>query len=142
MQKLRKILRMFFQVVGLLTILLIVGFFAARFVVQKNKDRTYKKINLNDGPHIFWLNDTTVKVVNITHHSTNDAFEILEFNLNLHDTTSILTTIADELKVEFNPYEEHKINKGSFQADKIAAISDIHGSYNHFVKTMGLWVMI
>ena len=53
-----------------------------------------------------------------------------------NDTTYVLDKIKNEFKIEFNPYQEHKPDTSIFIADKICAVSDIHGCYNHFVARL------
>jgi hypothetical protein len=136
MKRILKIIRLLLQIIGSISVLIILGFFIIKMIVQRNNNQEYKTLNLNDGPHIFWLHDSTLKVVDIVHNKNKNTFYTSEYFLNLNDTSSTLSTISNRIRVEFNPYVKPTIEKGTYNASKIAAISDIHGSYNHFVNLL------
>ncbi len=136
MQKIKNILRKFFLILGFISFIILIVSLVLFYFDYRSNSISYDKMNLDDGPYIFWINDTTIKIVDIKFISQKRDFNIIETNLNLHDTTFVLEKIKNELKIEFNPYQKHKPDTSIFIADKICAVSDIHGCYNYFVSRL------
>ncbi len=93
-------------------------------------------VNLNDGLYFFWIDNNTVKLVNIKYKRADKTFDISERTMSLSDTCLVHGIVENEFNVEFDPYSKHTPDKAVFTADRIAVVSDIHGNYNHLVTLL------
>ena len=88
-------------------------------------------VNYNDGPHVYWHNDTTAIIIYLC-DSVLDKFEIVA-----RDTLRFYGLCWDgetEYKI---PIGEHHIPPCEYQnVPKIFAISDIHGEYESLVDIL------
>ena len=67
MPKLRKLFIKTVRTAGYVSLAFILGFLALKIIGAKYQDHVlYERTNLNDGPYIFWLEDSAFKAVDIT----------------------------------------------------------------------------
>ena len=132
----KKIIKKFFLIFGIISFVIVLISLGLYYFFHRSNQISYDKMDLNDGPYIFWTNDTTLKILDIQFIPQNKDFNIGESKLNLKDTTLVLNKIKNELNIEFNPYQEHMPDTSIFVADRICAVSDIHGCFNYFVARL------
>lgn len=100
------------------------------FAFLKIKYSEKYNFSYNDGPYVFYLNDSSIKSI-IVDKAENKDFYIKEETINLNDSTLINKSIR-YLPAGFKPSEKFtKSGEFQFYSERIAAISDLHGSYNH-----------
>ncbi len=130
MKNIKKILKKIIYVIGLITTISLIGLILFFIYIKKiNPEST--EFSYNDGPYLFYLNDTIIKSVLIKDNQ-NDNFMIYESEIDLNDSIGI-NQAAKNLQEGFNPLDTFQFSSEvQFNAKKIAAISDIHGSFNHF----------
>jgi hypothetical protein len=118
----------FFRIIGIITVILsITGLLA--FTSLKVFQSESTSFSFNDGPYIFYLNDSTIKTLEV--RQNGDDFNILENTTDIRDTFEIKRQL--KLYEDFNPSEKFTFSPTvEYSADKVAAISDIHGSFHHF----------
>lgn len=88
-------------------------------------------ISYNDGPHLFYLNDSTIKLVEIE-EIADQQLRVLEKEIGFSDSVEI-NQLTKKLFEGFNPGDTFCFStEAEYTADKIAVVSDIHGSVNHF----------
>lgn len=121
----------FFYMVGIFTIITsVIGLVA--FTILNISASEPTNFTYNDGPYIFYLNDSTIKTIIIKGNEPSD-FTIQE------KTTKNTFVINKFLRIypEFNPFEKFELSPISdFTAEKIASVSDIHGSFHHFKQLL------
>jgi hypothetical protein len=90
-----------------------------------------RKFSYDDGPYIFYLNDTIIKSV-IIEQNQNEDFTKIEITVNIRDTDELVLA-GKYLPAGFIPFENFQpTNETQYEAEKIAVISDIHGSFHSF----------
>ena len=88
-------------------------------------------LNTDDGPHVFWADDTTA----IVFYYCNDAVESQTFIVT--DTlrfSGLCTDTARQYTIVSKPPVSGPDHIDS--AERVFAISDIHGDYDHFVEIL------
>lgn len=134
MNKIKTVLRRVVFFIGTLTSITIIAFILF-FIYKKVFNPESAEFSYNDGPYLFYLNDTTIKSVFIEENQKNN-FTIQEFIFNLKDTVCLNRAI-NKLPEGFNPIDSFQPSSiFHFTSKKIAVISDIHGSYNHFITLL------
>ncbi len=154
MKKLLKISGILFKVIGIFVVVAFTAFWTVRIVIWKSNIKTFHTLDLDDGPHVFWLNDSTINVVRFKYIPTENPFafrkvlnaaknmkiavnyEVIENIIDLRDTTDVLKRLDTDFGIEFNPYEKPDIDVSEYHAVKIAALSDIHGCYDHLITLL------
>ncbi len=98
-------------------------------VAEENSDSTV--INFNDGPHIYWHNDSVATILYYCNESVDSqtvtVVDTLRFNGFCDDSLTEYVIVSGDIEIE--PY----IIEG---ASKIIAVSDIHGEYEYFVDIL------
>lgn len=121
-------------IIGVITSITVFAFILF-FIYTKVVNPKSTEFSYNDGPYLFYLNDTTIKSVFIKENQKN-SFAIQESILNLKDTVSLNRAI-NRLPEGFNPNDSFQPSSiYHFISKKIAVISDIHGSYNYFMTLL------
>ena len=130
MKNIKRILNKIIYVIGLLTTIVLIGLILYFIYIKKiNPEST--EFSYNDGPYIFYLNDTTIKSLLIKDHQKK-KFTIIEEEFNIKDLVGLNPKIKD-LQEGFNPYDTFQLSsEAQYVADKIAVVSDIHGSFHYF----------
>jgi hypothetical protein len=117
-------MREFALVVILLVLLLMSG-----VVAGESSDSTI--INFNDGPHVYWHNDSVATILYYCNESidsqTVTIIDTLRFNGFCDDSVIEYTIVPGDIEIE--PY----VVEG---ASKVIAVSDIHGEYEYFVDIL------
>jgi hypothetical protein len=130
MKSIKTLLNRIVYIIGLFTTILLVGLILF-FIYKKKTNPEDGRFSYADGPYIFYLNDTIIKSV-IIEQNSNRNFNISEITLNIRDTNE-LNHAGKYLPVGFIPFENFQLQgEIQFKAEKIAAISDIHGSLHYF----------
>jgi hypothetical protein len=130
MNKIKAVLRRIVFIIGIITSIMIIAFILF-FIYKKVINPESTAFSYNDGPYIFYLNDTTIKSLLIKENH-KDNFYILEYEFNLKDSVSLIHN-TKYLKEGFNPLETFQFSPEiQYKADRIAVVSDIHGAFNHF----------
>jgi len=134
MKNIKKILKKIVYAIGLITTISLIGLILFFIYIKKiNPEST--EFSYNDGPYFFYLNDTIIKSVLIKENQ-NDNFMIYESEIDLYDSIGIDQAFKN-LQDGFNPLDTFQFSSEvQFNAEKIAAISDIHGSFNHFKELL------
>jgi hypothetical protein len=134
MRNFRTVFKKVVYVTGYLTIILIIiSVFLLGFLKIKNSENY--SFSYNDGPYLFYLNDTIIKSL-LIEDSPEGNFNLKEETFNLNDSTSTRSS-GKYLPAGFKRGEKFsRSGEYQFYAEKIAAISDIHGSYNHFTSIL------
>jgi len=130
MNKLKKIGNRIVYILGLITLVSLIGILSYLIYIKKINPESID-ISYYDGPHIFYLNDTIIKAVFI---EANERINLNthEYVVNLNDSTQ-LHNFAGKLPKGFNPFDSFQYSTNAqYTADKIAAVSDIHGAFHHF----------
>ncbi len=153
-KKLLKILGILFKVIGIFVVLAFIAFWSIRITIWNSNIKAYHTIDLDDGPHVFWLNDSTINVASFKYIPAENPFalskvldaaqnmkitvnyKVIEKIIDLRDTTDVLKRMDADFGIEFNPYEKPDIDESEYHAGKIAALSDIHGCYDHFITML------
>jgi hypothetical protein len=122
----------FFYIVGIVTTIMLISglimFAILKISMSESSDFSY-----DDGPYIVYLNDSTIKTLTVK-VNTSDTL-ILERIISRKDTSEIRNLSG--IYTGFNPFEKFQYsNVSEFKAEKIGAISDIHGSYHHFKQLL------
>lgn len=130
MKRIRKIWNKIVYIIGLITMISLIGVILFFIYIKKiNPEPT--NISYNDGPHIFYLNDTIIKSI-VIKENESQKFTVHEYKINLNDSAGLKLEAA-QLPEGFNPLETFKLQtEAQYTAGKIAALSDIHGSFHHF----------
>lgn len=130
MKNTKRILNKIIYVLGLLTTIVLIGLIFFFIYIKKiNPEST--EFSYDDGPYIFYLNDTTIKSILIEDHQKG-KFTILEKEFNIKDLVGLNPKIKN-LYEGFNPLDTFQFSpEAQYYAEKIAAVSDIHGSFHHF----------
>ena len=130
MKRIRKIGNKIVYIIGLITTISLIGVVLFFIYIKKiNPEST--NISYNDGPHIFYLNDTIIKSV-IVEANENQNFTVREYEINIYDSAR-LNQVAAHLPEGFDPLDSFQFHTDThFTAQKIASVSDIHGSFHHF----------
>ena len=116
--------------IGVITSISLLGVILFFFYIKVINPET-GTISYNDGPHLFYLNDSTLKLVEIE-EIQDKQLQIKEKQILLGDSLAT-NCLASILFKEFNPATIFGFSsKSEYTAPKIAAISDIHGSVQHF----------
>ena len=130
MKKLKNCLKKTIFIIGTITTVTITVA-VLLFVVLKIRNSSEYNFSYNDGPYIFYLNDSTVKSV-IAGEDADGECVFSEKNICLNDSAPVNKS-AEFFPAGFIPSESFA-SPGEFEffSERIAALSDIHGSYNHF----------
>ena len=72
MKKLLKIFWLIYKIIGTLLLTAIIVFWGIRLSVWYGNVNSFYKMKLDDGPHIFWLNDKNEPVKKILNEKIND----------------------------------------------------------------------
>ncbi|UCG62341.1 MAG: metallophosphoesterase [Candidatus Zixiibacteriota bacterium] len=111
-----------------LTILLVTLFTASRVT---SADSTEVPLDLNDGPYVFWQNDSTA----IVFYICNDT--LVKYALSIGDTLRFEGFCRDSLESYTIVPPNHNIEAHTFDnVFRIFAVSDIHGEYEHIVDLL------
>jgi hypothetical protein len=130
MKNIQTILNRIIHIIGLITTILLVGLILF-YIYKKVTNPGDRKFSYDDGPYIFYLNDTIIKSV-IIEQNQNEDFTISEITLNSRDTNEI-NRAGKYLPAGFIPFENFQLSdETQYKAEKIAVISDIHGSFHSF----------
>jgi hypothetical protein len=101
-------------------------FLAATSVVAQ--DSTFSN-EFNDGPYVYWQSVDTARVFYVCNGSLIDSL------YEVQDTLSFRGFGADSSNVYLLPRVRQLEEKTTYQTDSpIAAISDIHGDYDHLIE--------
>ena len=105
--------------------------------LNSNDSLVSAPLSIFDGPYVFY-NDTAIKTILLMVNDTTQEITRREQTYNLSDTNRVLEGLGQNFSdYIINPYTEYTYDSiFEHKAEKICAISDIHGSYNHFVKLM------
>jgi len=136
MPKFRESCTKVIRIAGYVSLTFMLGFLSLKFIGTYEDYVYYKRTDMADGPYIFRLGDSAFKAVDISSKKPGRKFNISETIYCLADTSSVLAAIENDLRVEFDPYGSHRVDSAYFNAEKIAAVSDIHGSYKHLVALL------
>jgi hypothetical protein len=130
MNHLKKFTKKLIYGIGVITTISLIGVLLF-FIYIKIINPETTDISFNDGPHLFYLNDSTLKSVEIE--------EIADHQLRVHEkeigfTDSVaINQLTKKLFEGFNPTDTFCFSpQAEYTAGKIAVVSDIHGSVNHF----------
>ena len=114
--------------------ILAVAFLAIKIPYERlyENPMLWERVDNNDGPHIFWLDDDTVEMVNIRYNRENRGFLITERRLHATDARAEMALLGQELGESVSAEN----SESAFKADRIAAIGDIHGKFKHLVALL------
>lgn len=130
MKNTKRILDKIIYVLGLLTTIVLIGLICF-FIYTKKINPESTEFSYDDGPYIFYLNDTTFKSILIEDHQKG-KFAILEKEFDINDLVELNPKVKN-LYEGFNPLDTFQFSPDAqYSAEKIAVISDIHGSFHHF----------
>jgi hypothetical protein len=155
MKLFRRILRVILKTAVVLVVLAFLGFWTIRFVTWKGNIQTYyHEIELDDGPYVFWDGDSTARVMNVHNLPLDEdpsgfldilraassqqlpaKYETTEFTIDLRDSTAARQQI-EAIGIAFDPYRTMEIPGAIFQAERIAAMGDVHGNYKHLLALL------
>jgi hypothetical protein len=129
MKRIRKIGNKIVYIIGLITTISLIGVILFFIYVRKiNPEPT--NISYDDGPHIFYLNDSTIKSV-VIEGNENHNFTVHEYITNLNDSAG-LKQVSAHLPKGFDPLDTFQTHtETQYTARIIAAVSDIHVSFHH-----------
>lgn len=136
----KKVLRftgMAWQVLGVAAVVVSALFLAWKIPLERREEAQWRRQgNLNDGPHVFRLDESHVKIARVTYDRA----------ARLHRAHEEVVTIAPGSQWLKVPEGDLPLNPPGFSpppapshgpgAAKIAAISDIHGQYQQFRKML------
>lgn len=130
MHRIKKIGKKIIYGIGVITSISLIGVILF-FIYIKLINPDTSSISYNDGPHLFYLNDSTLKSV-VIEENPGQPFTILEKEISLTDSVAI-NQLEAKLFEGFNPLEPFRFSANAeYTANKIAVVSDIHGSVHHF----------
>jgi len=131
MSKTSTIFGIVLKTIILLIILIYFNICQAQNQNNKKTDSTEVEINYNDGPHIYWKNDTTAIVFymcdNTIDSQTIYSSDTIYFEGFCND--SVLDYVIPVGKHKAEPYIYSNV-------PKIFVLSDIHGEYEYFVDIL------
>lgn len=120
---LRRFLRLIgiiWQALGAGALILFVVFLAIKIPIERREARVDREqVNHADGPHVFRLDDRRVKVLALGFERARQRFTLQE-------------QVRQRQPGEFDSAPEPAV----FDAKRVAAVSDLHGQYNHFVHLL------
>jgi hypothetical protein len=122
------------QILGATALILVAAFLAIKIPYERlyENPMLWERVDNNDGPHIFWLDDDTVQMVNIRYDRNKRDFLITERRLRATEARAEMALRGQELG-ESTPVEDAA---SDFHAERIAAIGDIHGKFKHLVALL------
>lgn len=130
MNKIKLIFTKIVYALGIITSGLLI-LFLLFIVFKKAANPENANFSYNDGPYLFYLNDSTIQSLSVK-QTTANKFSIEEYVLNLKDSASLKQALS-KLPEPFNPSDSFPASTDfQFHSDKIAVISDIHGSFHNF----------
>lgn len=119
------------------TLILFINSANAQYADSSKADSATVEINYNDGPHVYWQDDTTAIVFyycnesiirdTIVNSNTNKVSDVIRFNGLCED--SAIEYVIPVNNYTINPYEYNEVSK-------ILAVSDIHGEYEHLESAL------
>jgi hypothetical protein len=125
------------QVLGAVAVTLAVLFLAWKIPLERREEkRYYQECNLNDGPHVLWLDDSHVKITRVWFDRASRGFRAQEEIRRVEPNSRWLKTSEGDLPLEPAGATWPCARAPSPQPAKIAAISDIHGQYRLFRKLL------
>jgi len=104
-----------------------------RFAIGQgaNRDSSTAEDSLNDGPHVFWQNDSSAIVFYLCNAAverrTFRGVDTLRFHGFCQDSDIEYVVTADSVAIEPHIIED---------VSRIIAVSDIHGEYEHLVDIL------
>jgi hypothetical protein len=120
---LRRFLRLIgiiWQALGAGALILVLVFLAIKIPIERREARVEREqVNHADGPHVFRLDDSRVKVLTLGFERARQRFVPQE-------------QVRPRQPGEFDSAPEPAV----FDAKKVAAVSDLHGQYNHFIRLL------
>jgi hypothetical protein len=129
MKKLQIILRKIVFILGIISTGALVGFMLL-LVYVKIINPANNHFSYNYGPYLFYLNDSTIKSLSAK-HIQDDKFSIQENIINLKDSAGLSQAL--QLPEGFDRTDTFPTpSEFQFYSNKIAAVSDIHGSFHSF----------
>jgi len=122
------------QILGATAFILIAVFLAVKIPYERfyENPMLWDQVDNNDGPHFFWLDSDTLSVVNVRYDRSSRDFIVTERRLSAAEARSEMSALGQEL----GQSQSAEGPACSFQADRIAAVGDIHGKYRHFVALL------
>lgn len=112
-------------------ILLVLSFFSYSAQASDKSDSSKADVKINDGPYIYWDNDTTMAVLYVV----EDKFEFSKQIIK--DSTTFKGLYHDSLTSYTIFNRQHLPPPDTFNnVSKIFAVSDIHGEYSSFVDLL------
>jgi hypothetical protein len=130
---------MFKLLAGFTTLSMIILFSVLPFIIGSNlcyaSDTTgleqAREISTDDGPHVYWLNDSQAAVVFFCNGSLEKQIYSVEDTLRFYGHCND-TSWQYLIPAGPHPVEAHIFNN----VPKIMAISDIHGEYGYFIDIL------
>lgn len=134
MKSIKTILSRIIHIIGLITSILLVCLIMF-YIYKKITNPRNGKFSYDDGPYILYLNDTIIKSI-VIEQNLNENFTISEITINIKEKDDLIQA-GKYLPAGFVPFENFQFsNETQYEAEKIAAVGDIHGSFHSFMALL------
>jgi len=111
------------------------AFLAWRIPREREEDRLFKAhVQRDDGPHVTWLDDRTVRVSSFRFDASREEYERQEVTSRCDDAGPLVAALDPNAWIECNGSTPEPVAAAT--ARVVAAVSDVHGHFNHLAALL------